>query len=774
MLGGQSHFEQVYERALRALLNASGSFNQAATMTRSLRDQQNQVDDYITGIAEQETSYVNQLIDIYGRPYSLEIGAGKLYAQGYTGPDLTHWFIVDRPNDLVNTSQTFDISISEVNEISDFSTDAIRDVINGFTNNLKGVTKTVSVQPSQYVQYNDVWTEGGLGSRSESGELQEALQDAQQSWLALSDANIRYLKASLDTKNRSALFTDLVTTHASNLSILGTAQARIRTLEGVALGLHTAGDILDYASTETVGTSEALAEFFPKIVGLANDATSAARGSAKLSGTAIARIFKASAIASRLSEGVTRISILEAGQTLEAQVRSLDFSHAEIQQAYELDNAYRELATHANELMQLTLTHQRALQNVSNVLAKGNRILAEREVFRQRAAANIQGYRTKDLAFRLFRNEALEQYRSLFDLASRYTYLAAKSYDYETGLLGTPQGRAVFGKIVAARSLGDLTGGVPQSTTSSLGDAGLAGTMAKLDADFSVAKGRLGINNPDQNGTVFSLRSELYRLLNDPALTNDDDAWQQTLEQHIVANVLADSDVATYCRNIRKPDGTPVPGIIISFSTTIQHDKNFFGLDLAVGDHAYTPSNFATKIYNVGIALPGYVGMDSYAAGNMGAGAPATTAANGLSATPYVYLIPCGNDYMLAPPLGDTNTLRSWTVHDQALPLPYNLGANDFNSTQFFNANGTLSEQPWILRKHQAFRPVSDASFFYGSVPSEFTNSRLVGRSVWNGQWKLVIPAYTLLKNEQEGLNRFAASIRDIQLFLRTYSNSGN
>lgn len=129
---------------------------------------------------------------------------------------------------------------------------------------------------------------------------------------------------------------------------------------------------------------------------------------------------------------------------------------------------------------------------------------------------------------------------------------------------------------------------------------------------------------------------------------------------------------------------------------------------------------------------------------------------------------------MLAPPLGDTNTLRSWNVHDQALPLPFNLGANDFNSTQFFNANGTLTEQPWIIRKHQAFRAVSDAAFFYSSIPTEFTNSRLIGRSVWNGQWKLVIPAYTLHSNEQEGLNRFAASVRDIQLFLRTYSHSGN
>ena len=61
-----------------------------------------------------------------------------------------------------------------------------------------------------------------------------------------------------------------------------------------------------------------------------------------------------------------------------------------------------------------------------------------------------------------------------------------------------------------------------------------------------------------------------------------------------------------------------------------------------------------------------------------------------------------------------------------------------------------------------------------GTMPAEFTNARLVGRSVWNSGWKIVIPAFSLLNNEQEGLNRFAASVKDIELFLRTYSHSGN
>ena len=415
---------------------------------------------------------------------------------------------------------------------------------------------------------------------------------------------------------------------------------------------------------------------------------------------------------------------------------------------------------------ELTTICATATQKIQNLQVAGETIRLRRETLRQRAASVINGYRTKDLTFRTFRNEALVQYRTLFDLAGRYSYLAAKSYDYETGLLGTPQGQAVINRLVASRSLGDLTGGEPQATTSTLGDAGLAGTMAQLNADFAVAEGRLGINNPDHYNTLFSLRQELFRILPhvEEETASADEAWQQTLEQHIVPNVLSDPQVAAYCRGLKKADGSAIPGFIIPFSTTVEDGKNFFGLDLAAGDHAYSQSNFATKIAAVGVALPGYVGM-SYGE---------STQPNALSATPYAYLIPCGIDYMRSP-LGDTGDIRSWQVVDQALPLPYNLGASAFNTTQFFGPNDTFAEKPWVIRKHQAFRMVADPAMYEdGSLPTVFTTARLIGRSVWNSQWKIVIPANTLLNNEQQGMNNFAASVKDIQLFLRTYSNSGN
>ena len=83
----------------------------------------------------------------------------------------------------------------------------------------------------------------------------------------------------------------------------------------------------------------------------------------------------------------------------------------------------------------------------------------------------------------------------------------------------------------------------------------MAGSMAQMNADFSVAEGHLGINNPDQNGTVFSLRHELFRLLDLPDVISDDDPWRQVLEQNFKANLMADRGVEAWCRNIRKSEG---------------------------------------------------------------------------------------------------------------------------------------------------------------------------------------------------------------------------
>ncbi len=769
---GKSHYEQIYERSLRAVLNAKGAFDQAAKMTRSLRNQENSLDVTNQNIVDQEKAYVRQLIEFYGTPYPGDIGAGKTYAQGYTGPDEINWFVVDRPTDLVDTAAPVKVTVTVPTGVNSYTGLVMDDLVRAYT--AQTTTKTVSIAMNQYAQFADTWGTGTLGSRNVTGTIQSALSEVEQGRTALQALVAKVQGRTHTLLQRNLLYQEMVGAYLARVEEEDSADFDVQLMKIIQAGLNAGAKFMADKAQQIKDRAEGLSEAPPKSVGLANDATSALRAAIKAAGGIVGfALQNLSTVAENQAAGMDARMEKRMADS-EGKLVEIAFGYEKAQSVFEYELLYQEVLQSHYEIAQAATDLQRKVERFRNLVAEADRIKAEREVFRQRAAGLIQGYRTKDLTFRAFRNEALEQYRSLFDLASRYTYLAAKSYDYETGLLGSTAGQSVVNGIVASRALGDLTGGNPQATVSTLGDAGLAGTMARMQADWSVAKGRLGINNPDTNGTLFSLRRELFRLLDDPALTDDDAAWQQTLEQHIMSDVMADPDVAAQARNLRNADGSPVPGIVIPFSTTIQDKLNFFGLPLASGDHTFSPSNFSTKIYSIGLVLPGYVGMDPYRQGVQNAAAPSSTATNALSATPYVYLIPTGTDYMLAPPLGDTGAVRGWSVKDQALPLPFNLGATSFSSTQFFNANGTLSEAPWILRKHQAFRPVQDAVFFYSSVPGEFTNSRLVGRSVWNSGWKIVIPAKTLHSNTQDGLNRFVASVKDIELFLRTYSHSGN
>jgi len=121
-------------------------------------------------------------------------------------------------------------------------------------------------------------------------------------------------------------------------------------------------------------------------------------------------------------------------------------------------------------------------------------------------------------------------------------------------------------------------------------------------------------------------------------------------------------------------------------------------------------------------------------------------------------------------------------VDDVAVPLPFNISAANFAGNLFYNSASSLSEPLFSVRGHQSFRPVSTTSVFntsiYGSggslQPSQYSNRRLIGRSIWNSQWKLVIPGKELLNDPNLGLSRFINSVKDIKLYFITYSYAGN
>lgn len=771
MAAGRSFFEQIYDRAVHASVNAKNAFQVAAKMNGLLREQNTSIDEYNEAVTNQENAYEYQLITLYGTPYAGDMGPGKLYVQGYDGPDLYHSYFIDRPSQLVDVGADVTVDFREPVNIDPFVEWSVDNVYNRLTDPVEYVTRSYRMSPFSLGQFSDT-VASSMGRRGQTGAIQSALLDAYEAQINLRDASNTFSTLMRRFDRDYQLYSEFLTDFGAANEEAGRKLDSAAAMTKASFTLTTSAAAFALTGDYIRALAAATAESLPTSVGFANDATSVGRMAALLSGETAGYAQGLLGLSAETKAALLEAAAAELEGEAQEYIDEYNFDVVQKQHVVEFERLYDEVLATAFEISRRLTDLQRANEQVSKLYGQASHILSERETFRQRAASVIQGYRTRDLVFRELRNEELEQYKSLFDLAQTYTYVAAKAYDYETGLLGSSTGSAFIDEIVGTYSIGAWDGSDPVETGK--GDSGLASILGSLQDDWSVAKGRLGINNPDSNGTVFSLRQELFRIRTDGPTADDDLAWRQVLQQHMMSDVMNDPDVAMYANNIRKADGTAIPGIVISFATTIEPGLNFFGWPLAPGDHAYSQSSFSTKIFSSGLVFEDYVGMDPYSEGTPGASGPASSDPNALSATPYAYIIPTGLDTMRTPPLGDTNQIRSWAVKDQALPLPKNIGLMDYSGTQFFTPQGSLNEDLWIRRKHQAFRPVDDPVYFYSSMPAEFTNSRLIARSVWNSQWKIVIPAYSLLNDEQEGLDRFAKSVSDIKVFLRTYSNAGN
>ncbi len=783
---GQTHYDQIYQRALGALKNAVTAFGNAEDSTRFLRSQEDSLSEQRAVINEQEQAFTNQLIEIYGTPYTDDIGPGKTYPQGYAGPDLIFPMYVEITENLAGGGFT-PIEETKYTIHTTLDPSVLYQIASGGIDQLDldadipGATLPV-VYTLGAISGNFRKPAGWTGRRVSPGRMQTAISNELLARQEFFGALYDFDRLKTVIHQRIAICQSALAAHRAvekSLTVNAGTQTGMRALE---LALHTLVQATDKSEDLIAQIADAVSEAPPQSVGLAVDATSGIRAAIKAAASTVKGALMSSGLAADAGLKASELARESMDQFLEIDNLESNWKHENFQMLNDLRQSLQDYIDSSGTIDATMRRYDQAQRDLFAVQAEGDRLLKQRLVFRQRAAALIQGYRTRDFAFRAFRNEALEKYKTLFDLASKYTYLAASSYDYETGLLnaeGSSAARTFLEQIVRARAVGVVSDNVPQIGGSTTGDPGLAGVLARMNGDWSVVKTRFGLNNPDPSLTTFSLRAENFRIVNGP---RGDLAWRDVLGAAKKRNIMDDPDVRRYCMQIADPNGQEVPGFVIEFSTTIAEGLNFFGRPLAGGDHTFTPTAFATKIRSSGIALKGYIGMDSpgttgEAIGGAGGVSPADpstgfTDAKAMSATPYVYLIPAGTDFMRSPPLGDSSLVRAWQVADQAIPLPFNIGGTNYANDPFFVSGDSLSETVSVIRKHQAFRAVPDGINFPSS--RTYTNSRLIGRSAWNSRWKIVIPGRTLLANPEQGLQTFLETVKDVKLHLETYSYSGN
>jgi hypothetical protein len=800
----KTQFEQIYERALAALDNVLQVWDFANQLTNQMRRNQDSVDDLTAAADAQENDFSNQLIEIFGYPYADDIGPGGVYPAGYDGPDLYHYQYVDVPA-LAGTA--FDIDggvegelrtpakISNItgvyapmpNSINFFGmqielpgTPAVNSDgqpcetaplsegcalgnINFDPNTLEVLTVPYTTIESPDYGLWFTRPASWSGSRRAPGRLQQILQQMVQARVSLKQAMYDYDQLRVNLENTLGDLAAFYQVSNDNINILRSQRSELKslttavaTMTGTAIAARRAGEFIDASFT---GAVECIPKSF--IAGLAagGDVASTARCAVKQAGNvpkfALDTIADALDIASTATdaakEDVTELS----GIRTAINDQSLEFSSI----SGEVDALMRTEPALRSEIYARVEALKQLQGDYLATLAEGQRILDRKISFRRNGAAEVQEYRYQDMAFRIFRNDALQKYRAAFDLAARYVYLAAAAYDYETNLLGSDSqaGQVFLTNIVRERSIGQILNGNPVP-----GTPGLADTMAQLKLNFDVLKGQMGFNNPQVETNRFSLRRELFRIADGP---EGDAAWRAKLDSMKVADLWSVPEFRRMARPFAPESAGPQPGLVIEFDTNVTFGLNFFGWALGPQDSSYDSSKFATRVRSVGTWFGNYDNLP-------------------LADDPRIYLFPAGADVLRSPSADDFRT-REWQIVDQAVPIPFPIGAQDLDEFDWNPIADTLNGSSTDIRRYGRFRAYHLSEPFDDSQVT--SDSRLIGRSVWNNKWVMIIPGGTFLNDPNAGLETFihgalipggtgerdGNGVDDIRVFFETYAYTG-
>lgn len=743
---GLTHFEQIYERAVEALTGALTVFDHASQLSQSLCRNQDRQDEFGRQVGMRERDYKNRLIELFGYPYAGDIGAGGTYPSGYDGPDLYHYMYVDA------VDLTGDNAPPAAAFTGYFTAKVYGDATLGhyFPDDVPGLQS--GIDPGT-LQVSYPWSAAGFGfvppaswgARRAPGEMQLALSTLLQGETALRKALKTY-----------DVLIGRIEDHLDMLQARYDLQAEAVRLRDVRRGAEATATMIVAAAKatqawakKTVETTRRMGQIavegVPRVVGLANDVTAPLRASLLLN----AEILAAPAL---VIEGVA-VGVQAAAEAAksvaitmtESQLEAAEERYEVLQEIKVLEQRMREEAVIRLEVYKLREAVNQAAGEYLATQARGLRLIEERVAFRRSAAADTQTSRYRDMGFRIFRNDALQKYRAQFDLAQRYVFLAATAYDFETQTLGGTgaAGNPFLTEILRQRSLGQVLQGRPVT------GEGLANTLAVLNQNFAVLKGRLGFNAPQTETGQFSLRRESLRIRDD-----GNETWRAELRRHLVPDLWALPEFRRYCRIFAPESDGPQPALVMRFPTTITSGLNFFGWPLSPGDTAYDPTLFSTKVRSVGVWFANYLAAD-------------------LAAAPRVYLVPAGED-IVRTPASDNLATREWRIVDQKLPVPFPIAAGSLSNPSWIpmqDSFGSLGETYGEIQRFSSFRAYHDDGFSPAQVLS---SDRLVGRSVWNTDWILIVPGATLLNNPDEGLDRFIRAVSDIKIYFQTYSFSGN
>ncbi len=541
-----THFEQIYERAVEAVANAVAVWDNANQTRNLLRKIANSEAEFRNKTFQEDLTFRNRLIKIFGRPYEGTIGPGNLYPAGYNGPDLALFMYVKVREINQNTVPGPTSSFAQFGDDNDGNTLTAGEIFRAFDQGEGGTSiSTIGNDQRQFFsptfaldedsdgdeidnsapfQVRDGWydvrytdlvnpkvplddftqlmpvTAAGYtfqapnvwGQRLATGELQTLISKMiqQEAQIASAIGNWDALTGEIGRQFR------LVNSQNRTGTIIRNRNEALLIAKGVfraiTLGLEVGALINDAVKTTTEVIIEAAAGTVP---------TNLPTGGFSVSpGDALGPLRGGLKVGETVSKSVhDTIDIVLRGAKIAEEAASAigDFvvtlennATASAQGKRERLKSLEDLVGDEPVLRVRIFREIEILREMSDryvtLLNEGNRLLDERIAFNKRVAAQTQRNRYQDMTFRVSRNHALENYHGALEIAARYAYLAAKAYQYETNFDSTDPGAAdrILTDIIRARGLGHFSGGQPR-----LGKGGISEALARLKINYDALQG---------------------------------------------------------------------------------------------------------------------------------------------------------------------------------------------------------------------------------------------------------------------------------------------
>ena len=710
--GSISGFELVYARTLRSVQTAESVRTSALVSKAEIARLDRDGDALRRNLADQEASLNSRLVELYGTPFSTEIGPGRTHELGYDGPDLDKYDCIER-SALFESRPDFEWSVPT------------------FSRGDRGDAEGRGTQTQRLTadaSFTCVSDENA--SRESPGRIQADIR--------------RILYAANDLDRALMMYADLIASiedlevnlalarevDGNEIRILVGERGRYAELSAqlqastqLAATLRVSAELLRATGS---GVAEAVPKVTGAVVGFSNgavlDPMAPARGAALLTAAQAAQAVDVAAVVADMVVLDRRIA--RESMRLDATIERVQNGQRlpDRTRVNELERYLRQEPLLRNELFQRHDNLVAAVADYRSTREAAQRLLTERNRLRTRGGTDFEQLRYRDMAFRLLRREAADRYRAQFDRAQLDVLMLARQLDFETNLSLQDRERrgwlSLEEKLVRTRTLGKVVADRP------VPGGGLAGLVQRLRNEYDDFQSF--VRGAERNVTeTLDIRQDLFDIPQDRLGSENDDVWRDRLRGHVAPSIGGVPGLAGCCRGARLGHVLVLP-FETPFLVNGENLYNHFGRLKGPGDEGFDDSLLGATLTGV------EVGLDQY---------PSDL----LVGDPSVYLYPAGVDIFRGPDAGGEPNVRSWNIQ-RARGRDVERGPSGDEPGWSPVVDGRGQSSWWSLRS-RALR--SFEAFVDGAPreddPNRFLTRQHYGRSVHNTQWYLIIPMRPLL-----------------------------